>query len=55
MNPVVGLHVITMPIIANISYVLGRKLAWDPVNFRFVGDEEANRYLAQPYRAPFHL
>ena len=55
MNPVVGLHVITMPIIANISYLLGRKLYWDPDNFRFVGDEEANRCLAQPYRAPFHL
>ncbi len=55
MNPTVGRHVIVLPIIANISYVLGRKLNWDPVNFRFVGDEEANRYLAQPYRAPFHL
>ena len=55
MNPTVGLHVITLPIIANISYLLGRKLNWDPSAFRFVGDEEANRCLAQPYRAPFHL
>lgn len=55
MNPTVGLHVVTLPIIANISYLLGRKLNWDPAAFRFLGDEEANRYLAQPYRAPFHL
>ena len=47
--------VVTMPIIANISYTLGRKLHWDPVAERFVGDEEANRFLAQPYRAPWHL
>lgn len=55
MNPLIGLHVVTLPIIANISYLLNRKLAWDPVNFRFLGDEEANRFLSQPYRAPFHL
>jgi hypothetical protein len=51
----VGHRVITLPIIANISYLLGRKLNWDPVREQFIGDEEANRFLAEPYRAPWHL
>ena len=51
----IGLHVIVMPIIGNIAYQLGRKLQWDPVAMRFLGDEEANRFLAHPYRAPFHV
>ncbi len=51
----VGYRVITLAIIANISYQVGRKLNWDPRAERFVGDEEANRLLAQPYRAPFYL
>lgn len=55
MNIWVGRNVITLPIIANISYILGRKLQWDGASRRFVGDEEANRLLAQPYRAPWHL
>lgn len=48
-------RVISVPIIANISYQLGRKLEWDPKAERFVNDDEANRMLAQPYRAPWHL
>ncbi len=51
----IGFRVVTLPIIANISYLLGRKLQWDPVAMKFIGDEEANRFLAQPYRAPWHL
>jgi predicted dehydrogenase len=38
---------------ANISYRLGRSLSFDPAAERFVGDEEANRYLTRRYRAPF--
>ena len=55
MDVEIGVHVITLPIIANISYLVGRKLYWDAKNQRFQGDEEANRLLAQPYRAPWHL
>ncbi|MBI3910287.1 MAG: Gfo/Idh/MocA family oxidoreductase [Armatimonadetes bacterium] len=51
----IGYRVVTLAIIANISYLLGRSLNWDPVAQRFSGDEEANRFLAQPYRAPWHL
>jgi predicted dehydrogenase len=38
---------------ANISYRLGRSLKFDPEAERFIGDEEANRYLSRQYRAPF--
>ena len=55
MSVEIGYNVIILPIIANISYQLQRKLRWDPVKHVFIGDEEANRFLAQPYRAPWHL
>lgn len=34
---------------------LGRPLRYDPVAERFVGDDEANRLLGQPLRAPWRL
>jgi predicted dehydrogenase len=40
-------------ILANISMALGRTLTWDPFAQRVVGDAEANRLLARPYRAPW--
>jgi predicted dehydrogenase len=40
-------------ILANLSMQLGRTLAWDPKTGRVVGDPEANRLLARPYRAPW--
>ena len=55
MSVEIGHRVVSLAILANISYQLGRKLRWDPVNERFLGDAEANRFLAQPYRAPWHL
>jgi predicted dehydrogenase len=50
-----GVNVIHLPIMANISYQLGRKLHWDAAKLQFVGDDEANRFIAQPYRAPWRL
>ena len=50
-----GAAVIVLPIIANISFLLGRKLQFDPATRTFVGDEEANRMLADPYRYPWHV
>lgn len=40
-------------ILANLSMKLGRTLAWDSQNRRVASDEEANRLLARPYRAPW--
>jgi predicted dehydrogenase len=40
-------------ILANMALKLGRTLTWDPATARSVGDDEANRLLARPYRAPW--
>jgi len=40
---------------ANISCRTGRKLIFDPKTERFVGDEEANKYLTRAYRKPYLL
>jgi predicted dehydrogenase len=40
-------------ILANVSMQLDRSLKWDPAKFQVVGDEEANRLLKRPYRAPY--
>lgn len=39
--------------LANISYRLGRKLAFDPAANRFSSDAEANKMLTRNYRAPY--
>lgn len=36
-----------------ISMRLGRKLKWDPAKEQFVGDREANKYLAREMRKPW--
>jgi len=43
----------TACILANLSMKLGRTLEWDHAQGRVVGDEEANRLLRRPYRAPW--
>lgn len=43
----------TSCILANLSMKLGRSLAWDAANGRIAGDDEANRLLRRPYRAPW--
>jgi predicted dehydrogenase len=40
-------------ILANMALGLGRTLTWDAAAGRVVGDDEANRLLARPYRAPW--
>lgn len=41
--------------LGNITMLLNRKLKWDPAKERFLGDDEANRMLSRPMRAPWHL
>lgn len=40
-------------ILGNLAYRLGRKLTWDGVQQRVVGDEQANRLLGSPQRHPY--
>ena len=40
-------------ILANLSAKLGRSLTWDPAKGQIAGDEEANKLLMRPYRAPW--
>ena len=40
-------------ILANLSMRLGRSLQWDHTAGRVTGDDEANRLLRRPYRAPW--
>ena len=41
--------------LANISIRCGRTIRYDPVKEEILGDEEANRLVNQPMRAPWHL
>lgn len=41
--------------LANIAIRLGRKLRYDPEKEQFIGDDEANRLVNVPMRAPWHL
>jgi predicted dehydrogenase len=40
-------------ILANLAMQLGRTLTWDPVTQHVAGDDEANKLLHRPYRAPW--
>jgi hypothetical protein len=40
-------------ILANLAMKLGRTLTWDPQANQVVGDDEANKLLARPYRSPW--
>jgi hypothetical protein len=40
-------------ILANLSMKLERTLTWDAVAGKVTGDEEANKLLLRPYRAPW--
>ena len=41
--------------LANIAIRTGRKIRYDPVKEEIIGDEEANRLVCQPMRAPWRL
>jgi predicted dehydrogenase len=47
-------HISTVScILANLSMQVGRTLTWDAAAGRVANDEEANRLLRRPYRAPW--
>jgi predicted dehydrogenase len=48
-----GYQSTTACILANLSMRLGRVLEWDDAKGMVVGDDEANRLLSRPYRAPW--
>jgi predicted dehydrogenase len=41
--------------LVNICRELGRRLQWDPITERFIGDEEANKLLSRPRRKGYEL
>ena len=41
--------------LANIAIRTGRKINYDPVAEQIMGDEDANRLVNQPTRAPWHI
>ncbi|HSD26038.1 MAG TPA: gfo/Idh/MocA family oxidoreductase, partial [Vicinamibacteria bacterium] len=45
----------TLVNLGKVAVQLGRPLRFDPEKQRFVGDEDANRLVAQPMRAPWRL
>jgi predicted dehydrogenase len=51
----VGHRSVTVCHLGNIAIRLGRPLDWDPVKEEFANDAAANRYLAKPMRAPWHV
>jgi predicted dehydrogenase len=49
----VGAHSATVCHLGNICYWLNRPLKWDPVKWEFINDDEANRWVDRPKRAPY--
>ena len=54
-NAEAATRTVTILHLANIAIRMGRKIRFDPVQEVIVGDEEANRLVSQPMRAPWHL
>jgi len=50
-----GHRSVTLLHLANISIRMGRTIRWDPEAERIVGDDQANRLVDVPMRAPWHL
>jgi hypothetical protein len=55
LNLEVGHHVSSVAHLGNIAYRTGRKVAWDPVNEKVVGDPEADKLVGVKYRQPWNL
>jgi len=51
----VGARSVTVVHLGNLAYWHHRRLRWDPKEWKFVGDEEANRWLDRDRRDPWRL
>lgn len=51
----VGARSVAIPLLGNLAYWHGRRLKWDPKNWTFLGDDEANRWLDRERRDPWRL
>jgi predicted dehydrogenase len=49
----IGCRSVTVCHLGNLAYWNHRRLKWDPAKERFIGDEEANRWLDHPNRGPW--
>jgi hypothetical protein len=54
-NADVGHHSACLFHLANVAIRTGRTIHFDPKTERAIGDEQANRLISQPLRAPWHL
>jgi predicted dehydrogenase len=50
-----GARTATLCHLTNLAYWNRRKLRWDPKNWKFIGDAEANTWLDRPRRDPWQL
>ncbi len=55
MNIEASVGVAQLCILGNLSFLLGRTLAWDPGKQEIVGDEQAYRLMGRPQRYPYTL
>lgn len=55
MNVEAGAGVAFLCVLGNLSYMLGRKIQWDPVKKEIIGDEHARRLMGRPQRHPYQL
>ena len=51
----VGHRACSTCLLHHISLKINRKLRWDPVRERFLGDDEANAMLKRPQRRGYEL
>jgi predicted dehydrogenase len=51
----IGCRSVTVCHLGNLAYWNHRRLKWDPVKEKFIGDPEANRWLDRPKRGPWKV
>ena len=51
----IGARSVTVCHLGNLAYWHGRKLKWDPKNWKFIGDDKANEWLDYDRRDPWQL